>query len=183
MKHRVPGRRVTRLSIGLLATAALTVGGSAALAGADTTPRSSAAAASHGTPAKEEARNKQEARNKRIAVAFMDLAINQKQPQKAADLYMGDPFIQHNPQNADGKEAFVTWANGLIAAAPGVNVDVKRVLADGDLVMVHSHFTVSATDRGLAVADMFRIKNGKIVEHWDVIQAVPETSANDNTMF
>jgi predicted SnoaL-like aldol condensation-catalyzing enzyme len=113
----------------------------------------------------------------------MELAINQKQPQKAAELYMGDPFIQHNPQNADGKEAFVTWANGLIAVAPGVNVDVKRVLGDGDLVMVHSHFTVSATDRGLAVADMFRIKNGKIVEHWDVIQAVPETSANDNTMF
>ncbi|WP_342791211.1 nuclear transport factor 2 family protein [Streptomyces montanus] len=62
-------------------------------------------------------------------------------------------------------------------------MDFKRALADGDLVMLHSHVTTSPTDRGTAAADILRLKNGKIVEHWDVLQAVPETSANDNTMF
>ncbi|GLH98844.1 nuclear transport factor 2 family protein [Phytohabitans aurantiacus] len=177
MKLRVPSRRVTLVSVGVLAAAALTASGNAAFADAETTPRYAATAASHGAPAN------QEARNKRVALAFMDLAINQKQPQKAADLYMGTTFIQHNPQNPDGKVAFVAWAQGLITVAPNVKVDVKRALADGDLVMVHSHFTLSATDRGFAVADIFRLKNGRIVEHWDVSQPVPETSANDNTMF
>jgi predicted SnoaL-like aldol condensation-catalyzing enzyme len=113
----------------------------------------------------------------------MDLAINQKQPKKAGDLYLGGTSIQHNPQNPDGAAAFVAWAKGLITVAPAVKVDVKQALADGDLVIVHSHFTLSATDRGFAVADIFRLRNARIVEHWDVSQPVPETSANDNTMF
>lgn len=177
MEYRTPSHRVTRLGIVALAATALTVGGTAAFAGSDSAPRSVTRAAAVDSPAD------RESRNERIAVAFMELAINQQQPQEAADRYMGDTFIQHNPQNPDGSEAFVSWANGLIAVAPDVNVDIKRTLGDGNLVMVHSHFTTSADDRGFAVADLFRLKNGRIVEHWDVLQPVPATSANDNTMF
>jgi predicted SnoaL-like aldol condensation-catalyzing enzyme len=151
--------------------------GPTAFADTHTASKSSAAAAWPATQAAKEARNK------RIALAFIDLAFNKKQPQKAADLYVRDPYIQHNPQLANGKAPFVTWATGFINEVPDVKVEVKRALADGDLVMVHSRMTVSATDRGTAAADVFRLKNGKIVEHWDVLQAVPETSANDNTMF
>jgi predicted SnoaL-like aldol condensation-catalyzing enzyme len=176
MKSRTLSRRVTVLGVGVLTTAALTVG-TTAFAGTDTASKSSAAAASS---ASQEAK---EARNKRIALAFVDLALNKKQPQKAADLYLRDPYIQHNPQITNGKAAFVTWATNFIKAVPDVKVDFKRAIADGDLVMIHSRLTTSATDRGTAVADIVRFKNGKIVEHWDVLQAVPETAANDNTMF
>ncbi|CAM5692203.1 nuclear transport factor 2 family protein [Streptomyces canus] len=173
MNSSTRSRRVILVGVGVLTTAALTVG-TTAFAGTETTPKSSAGAATQAA---------KEAHNKRTALAFVDLALNQKQPQKAADLYLRDPYIQHNPQIANGKAAFVTWATNFIKAVPDVKVDFKRVLADGDLVMIHSRLTTSATDRGTAVADIVRFKNGKIVEHWDVLQAVPETSANDNTMF
>ncbi|UUU19637.1 nuclear transport factor 2 family protein [Streptomyces sp. DSM 40750] len=176
MKSRTLSRRVTVLGVGVLTTAALTVGATA-FAGTGTPAKSSAAVAS---PASQAAK---EARNKRVALAFVDLALNKKQPKKAADLYLRDPYIQHNPQITNGKKAFVTWATNFIKAVPDVKVDFKRVLADGDLVVIHSRLTTSATDRGTAVADIVRFKNGKIVEHWDVLQAVPETSANGNTMF
>ncbi|MDX3525237.1 nuclear transport factor 2 family protein [Streptomyces sp. ID05-39B] len=175
MKSHILSRRVTLIGVGVLTAAALTVG-TTAFAGTDTTPKSSAAASFASQEAKE-------ARNKRIALAFVDLALNKKQPQKAADLYLRDPYIQHNPQITNGKAAFVTWATNFIKAVPDVEVDFKRAIADGDLVMIHSRLTTSATDRGTAVADIVRFRNGKIVEHWDVLQAVPETAANGNTMF
>lgn len=174
MNPRVLSRRATLLSVGLGTTAVLTAG--TAFAGPDATPRSSAAAALRG------GRPGQEARNKRIVLAFVDLGINQKKPREAADRYLGD-LIQHNPQVADGKEGWVTWATGFVTTFPDANVDFKRFLADGDLVTVHSHFTLSPTDRGLAAIDIFRVDDGKIVEHWDAASPVPETSANDNGMF
>ncbi|MDX2937201.1 nuclear transport factor 2 family protein [Streptomyces ipomoeae] len=175
MEPRRLSRRVTVLGVGVLTTAALTLG-TTAFAEADT-PRKPSTAVSW--PAAKEAK---EARNKQIVRAFVDLGINQKKPQEAADRYVGD-LIQHNPNVADGKEGWVTWAKGFVKAVPDVNVDFKRFLADGDLVTVHTHITLNATDRGLAAMDIFRVKNGKIVEHWDVSTPVPETSANDNTMF
>lgn len=173
---------ITRLGIGLVAVGALAASGGAVLASNDATSATAAAARQPvNPPVGTSAR--QEQRNERVAVEFMELAINDQQPQEATDRYMGDTFIQHNPQNPDGPEAFVSWATGLIGAFPEVNVDVKRTLADGDLVSVHSHFTLFPGDQGFAVVDIFRFENGEIVEHWDVSQAVPESSANDNTMF
>ncbi|MFC9913251.1 ester cyclase [Streptomyces sp. NPDC127197] len=175
MKRRRLSRRVTLVGVGVLTTAALTVG-TTAFAVTDTAPKKPAAAT---WPAGQAAK---EARNKQIVRAFVDLGINQKKPQEAADRYVGD-LIQHNPNVADGKEGWITWATGFVKAVPDVNVDFKRFLADGDLVTVHTHITLNATDRGLAAMDVFRVKNGKIVEHWDVSTPVPETSANDNGMF
>ncbi|WP_432192547.1 nuclear transport factor 2 family protein [Streptomyces sp. bgisy027] len=175
MQSRRLSRRATLVSVGVLTTAALTVG-TTAFANADTAPKSSVAVAS---PAGHSAK---EALNKRVVLGFVDLGINRKQPQAAADRYLGD-LVQHNPNVADGKEGWVTWATGFVKAVPNVNVDFKRVLVDGDFVTLHTHITVSPTDRGTAAIDIFRVKHGKIVEHWDASTQVPETSANDNGMF
>jgi predicted SnoaL-like aldol condensation-catalyzing enzyme len=123
-------------------------------------------------------------RNKRNVVNYYTHAFNDQEPEDAVRLYVGDRYIQHNPLAADGTQAFIDFVNSFTAQFPQLNVDIKRVIAECDLVMTHSHLTLSPSDRGSAVADIFRLdRGGKIVEHWDVIQAVPETSANDNTMF
>ncbi|MFJ9900649.1 ester cyclase [Streptomyces sp. NPDC091280] len=124
-----------------------------------------------------------EAHNKKVALDFINLAFNRKKPQEAADRYIGASYTQHSPGFADGKEAFVAAVKDYTTQFPQLNEDVKRVAADGDLVYIHTHETTSPTDRGSAIVDIFRLERGKIVEHWDVTQAVPEKSANDNTMF
>lgn len=121
--------------------------------------------------------------NKRVAVAFLDLAFNKKQPQEAADRYVGAKFIQHNPLSADGTGPFVAYVTWRTTLSPELTFDFKRVFGEKDLVAVHYKRTYDSADRGAAVMDIFRFENGKIVEHWDVIQDIPETSANDNTMF
>jgi predicted SnoaL-like aldol condensation-catalyzing enzyme len=124
------------------------------------------------------------ARNKANVVAFYTTAFNAKMPAKAVRKYVGATYIQHNPFAADGPQAFIDFVTAFAAANPGLNVDIKRVVAECDLVVTHSHVTTSPTDRGSAAADFFRLdENGKILEHWDVVQPVPETSANDNGMF
>jgi predicted SnoaL-like aldol condensation-catalyzing enzyme len=123
-------------------------------------------------------------RNKANVVAFYTTAFNKGKPAKAVARYVGATYIQHNPFAADGPQAFIDFVSAFKAANPGLNVDIKRVIAECNLVVTHSHVTVSPTDRGSAAADIFRLdENGKIVEHWDVVQPVPETSANDNGMF
>ena len=121
--------------------------------------------------------------NKATVVAFYDTAFNQKQPDLAVALYVGPRYTQHNPGAADGKDAFIRFVSGFSRQFPDAYVDIKRVIAEGDLVVTHSHFTLSPEDRGSAVMDMFRLENGKVVEHWDVVQMIPENPANDNTMF
>ena len=123
-------------------------------------------------------------RNKANVVAFYTLAFNDGKPAKAVKRYVGATYIQHNPFAADGPQAFIEFVSSFKAANPGLNVDIKRVVAECDLVVTHSHITVSPEDRGQAAADIFRLdERGKILEHWDVVQPVPETSANDNGMF
>jgi predicted SnoaL-like aldol condensation-catalyzing enzyme len=122
-------------------------------------------------------------RNKQTALAFYDMAGNWNMPREAAAMYMGPMYIQHNPLAGDGAEAFIAFFTGFKTQFPNARWDFKRVAAEGDLVWVHSHFTLGTGDRGSAVVDIFRIENGKIVEHWDVLQQVPERSLNDNTMF
>jgi predicted SnoaL-like aldol condensation-catalyzing enzyme len=123
-------------------------------------------------------------RNKATVVAYYTLAFNDKKPEEAVAKYGGPVYIQHNPQAADGFDAFIAFVKSFTAQFPQLHVDIKRVIGDCNLVVTHSHITTSPTDRGQAVADFFRLnRKGKVVEHWDVIQPVPETSANDNTMF
>ena len=120
---------------------------------------------------------------KKIVVDFYDMAFRQHQPKKAADAYLGTTYIQHNPRVPNGPAAFSGFFEGFFAKNPTASSSVKRVLADGDLVAIHSNSKLNPQDRGRAIVDIFRVENGKIVEHWDVIQDVPETSANGNTMF
>ena len=121
--------------------------------------------------------------NKRLVREFYDMAFNQRKPAEAAAKYVGTRYRQHNPTVGDGREGFVNGIGGFLSAVPDLHVEFKRLLAEGDLVAVHSQFLPAPGARGTAVVDIFRLENGKIVEHWDVAQDVPEKSANENTMF
>lgn len=122
-------------------------------------------------------------RNKQIVRDFYELAFNRHKPTEAAKKYIGDKYIQHNPHVPDGAAPFYDYFEGFFKAHPQSRVEIKRVLADGDLVVLHLHSITDAKDRGRAIVDIFRVENGKIVEHWDVTQDVPAQSANTNTMF
>jgi predicted SnoaL-like aldol condensation-catalyzing enzyme len=123
-------------------------------------------------------------RNKATVVAYYTTAFNDKNPELAVAKYGGPMYIQHNPEAADGFDAFIAFVNSFTQQFPQLHVDIKRVIGECNMVVTHSHITTSPDDRGSAVADIFRLnRQGKVVEHWDVIQAVPPTSANDNTMF
>ena len=121
--------------------------------------------------------------NRQTVRAFYDLAFNQKEPEEAVARYVGSTYIQHNPMAGDGPQPFIEFVRAYTGQFPELRVDIKRVIAEGDLVVTHSLLKTSPEDRGTAAADIFRLEDGKVVEHWDVLQAVPETAANDNTMF
>lgn len=121
--------------------------------------------------------------NKRVVREFYEMAFNDRKPEEAVAKYMGSSYRQHNPQAADGAEPFIHFVHYFTQTFPDLRMNIKRLIAEGDLVVVHNHGTRSAEDRGMAIMDIFRLENGKIVEHWDVIQDIPETAANNNTMF
>lgn len=121
--------------------------------------------------------------NKNLVREFYEMAFNAHRPTEAAKKYIGPKYIQHNPGVPDGAEAFYTYFEGHFKANPQSKVEIKRVIGEGDLVVLHLLSKKNDKDPGRAIVDIFRVENGKIVEHWDVIQAVPEKSANKNTMF
>ena len=126
--------------------------------------------------------DRQEERNKQTVTAFYEAALNQKDF-AAARKYMGPRYVQHNPTAPDGIDGFKKFIDFLRDKYPQSHSDIKQTFADGDYIILHVHATREPNTPGAAIVDIFKLEHGKIVEHWDVIQPVPEKSANDNGMF
>jgi predicted SnoaL-like aldol condensation-catalyzing enzyme len=114
--------------------------------------------------------------NKKIVVDFYDLAFNQHRPTDAALKYLSEGYVQHNPYVATGRQAFIdAFAGEKDDTSKAI---FKQTIAEKDLVVLHSHKVQKTGDRGVAGIDIFRVKDGKITEHWDVNQKIPEGAKN-----
>jgi predicted SnoaL-like aldol condensation-catalyzing enzyme len=120
--------------------------------------------------------------NKKTVLAFYEAGINNKDFD-AASKFIGKRYVQHNPNIADGPEGLKAFLGVFKEKFPNLRGDIKQIFADGDFVIVHVHGVRVPGERGSAIVDIFKLEDGKIVEHWDVLQPIPETSANTNGMF
>jgi predicted SnoaL-like aldol condensation-catalyzing enzyme len=120
--------------------------------------------------------------NKQNAIEFYRMAYDGN-PQQAIELFVGDEYIQHNPLVGDGKEAFITYFEKMGAEYTDKSIEFVRTIAEGDLVALHTHQTWPGNEEYVTM-DFFRFdENGKIIEHWDAMQEIPEHTANGNTMY
>jgi predicted SnoaL-like aldol condensation-catalyzing enzyme len=134
------------------------------------------------TPTAWSATHAQLTANKRLVVAFYDAAINKKDYDLAVT-FLGPEYRQHNPTAGDGAAGLKSFIAFLKSKFPTQHGDIKQIIAEGDLVALHVHSTRGDGTAGRAIVDIFRVAHGKVVEHWDVIQDIPEKSANANGMF
>ncbi|MEW9137773.1 nuclear transport factor 2 family protein [Bacillus wiedmannii] len=121
-------------------------------------------------------------KNKKMVVDFYNEVFN-KHNIDIIPKYVSEDYKQHNPFVADGRKAFMDFFQDDFVKNPNSSAEIKRVVAEGDTVALHVHSRTNSQDKGVAIVDIFRIKDGKIVEHWDVIQEIPNEAANNNTMF
>ena len=120
---------------------------------------------------------------KEVVTQFMTKFYLEKKVREAFETWVEPGYIQHNPLAKTGRYAAIAFLEPFFQSHPDASYSIKRIIADGNLVAVHSHAKFSADDRGLAVVDILRVDHCKIAEHWDVAQPVPEKSANSNGMF
>ena len=120
--------------------------------------------------------------NRKVVLDFYEKGLNQKDADAAIAL-MGDRYVQHNPNAADGPDGFRKFIGFLKEKFPNSKSEIKRSFVDGDYVILHVHAVREPGTRGNAIIDVFKLENGKIVEHWDVVQPIPENPANSNGMF
>ena len=120
--------------------------------------------------------------NKKTVAAFEDAALNRKDFD-AASKYLGARYTQHNPNAADGPDGLKAYIAFLKDKFPGSHSEIKHIFADGDYVIVHDHAVREPGTRGLAIVNIYKLEDGKVVEHWDVIQPIPEKAANNNGVF
>jgi predicted SnoaL-like aldol condensation-catalyzing enzyme len=120
---------------------------------------------------------------KEVVTKFMTEFYLQKRVREAFETWVEPGYIQHNPLAATGRDAAIAFLEPFFQGHPDAVYSIKRIVADGNLVAVHSHAKFAAGDRGLAVVDILRVEHCKIAEHWDVAQPVPEKAANSNGMF
>jgi predicted SnoaL-like aldol condensation-catalyzing enzyme len=120
---------------------------------------------------------------KQVMDAFIPLFYDQLNVRKAFMDWVHEDYIQHNPVAKDGRDNAISALEPFWKSMPSLRYTVARVIIEGDLAVVHNKLQMNAEDRGSAVVDLFRIEGCKIKEHWDVIQAIPEKSANAHPMF
>jgi predicted SnoaL-like aldol condensation-catalyzing enzyme len=127
-------------------------------------------------------RRRERGSHRKVVLDFYEKGLNQKDADAAIAL-MGDRYVQHNPNAADGPEGFRKFIGFLREKFPNSRSEIKRSFVDGDYVILHVHAVREPGSRGTAIVDIFKLENGKIVEHWDVAQPIPENPANNNGMF
>ncbi len=134
------------------------------------------------TPVATSAHTPQEEANRQAVLAFYEKGINQKNADEALK-YIGNRYVQHNSGAADGTEGFRKFISFLREKFPQLHSEIKSSFVDGDTVILHVHSVREPGARGNAIVDIFKLEGGKIVEHWDVTQAIPETMTHSNGMF
>lgn len=120
---------------------------------------------------------------KEVVLEFYKLALEQFDPKDAFERYATPDFVEHSADIAGTRQAAIAYLEGLIRRFPAPKWEIVRSAAEGDLVFLHVHVTPAPGERGVAIVEVFRVQNGKIVEHWDVLQHVPEKAVNTNSMF
>lgn len=123
-----------------------------------------------------------ERHNKALVMEFYDKALNAKDFD-AASKYLGSRYTQHNPTAKDGPEGLKGFIAFLKDKFPNSHSEIKQAFADGDYVILHVHSVREPGTRGNAIIDIFKLERGKVVEHWDAVQPIPENPLNSNTMF
>jgi len=118
-----------------------------------------------------------------VVTRFVTTLYVDRKVREAFETWVDPGYIQHNPLAQSGRDAAIGFLEPFFAQHPDISYSIKRIIADGNLVAVHSHGRFAPDDRGIAVVDILRVEACKVVEHWDVVQAVPDKSANPNGMF